>query len=177
MSDHNKPTLDLFGQPVVYDEPVSDKDIEGGKILKHELYDWVRSIKETKVDLRKEHITVTRGKGENKQTLTIPPDPELKSLDMYSVIRALSQDVDVAPFANMMNIRSHLPKDMQYIFLMTVIPAHKSFPKWVKKTVDKNVKKLIDIGYDERDAEETALIFTDEQIALAIKEYKQAEKK
>lgn len=177
MSDQTKITLDLFGEPVIIDGPVEELDPEGNKVQKHELYDWVRSIKESKVDLRKESITVVRGTKENKKTITVPPDPDLKSLDMFSVIRALSQDIDVAPFANMMNKMSYLPKDMQYMFLMTVIPAHKSFPKWIKKTVDKNVKKLIDIGYSERDAEETATIFTDEQIKLAIKKYKLKEKK
>lgn len=173
----NEQNLDLFGDPVVEEEPTTIVNPDDDKLHKHDLYDFVRSVKETKVDLRKVTIIVNRGKGKNAKTLTIPPDPELRSLDMYMLIKAISQSPKLAPIAQMMNTMSHLPKEMQYVFLLTAIPAHRSYDKWITKKVDKNLKVLVELfGYTEREAEECLSIFSEEQIASAISERKELNK-
>ena len=172
----NETNFDLFGEPVI-EEAVTERDVDGDKLHKHELYDFVRSVKETKVDLRKESITVTRGKGDNKKILTIQPDPTLKNLDMFMLLKALSQNVNLAPIAQMMNKMSHLPKDMQYVFLLTAIPANKSFDKWINKTVGKLTKQLIEVCLmSERDANEFVYVFTEEQVNAHITTHKEKNK-
>lgn len=169
-------SLDLFGDPVVEEVPL-DTTGEDFKINKHELFDFVRSVKETKVDLRKESITVTRGKGDKKRTITIPPDPDLKTLDMFMLLKMLSNNDKLAPIAQMMNTMPHLPKDMQYVFLLTAIPAIKSYDKSVKKTVDKTIKQLVEsCGMTQRDAEEAAYVFTPEQLNSFIADRKEKDK-
>lgn len=169
-------SLNLFGEPVSYDEPVVEVT-DDDKLHKHELFDWVRSVKESKIDLRKEYITVTRGKGDKKRTIKIPPDPELKSLDMYMLISALSQNIDLAPIANIMNKMHYLPKDMQYVFLLTAIPATKSYDKWVKKELGKQIKQMVEVmKLTQKEAEDNAYVFTPEEIDEALKAYKEEEK-
>ncbi|AUS02030.1 clamp loader A subunit [Vibrio phage 3.058.O._10N.286.46.B8] len=174
MKNQPEVNYNLFGEVVVYDvaEPPKDE-----KIHKHDMWDWIGSIKDTKVDLRIQPLTTTKGTGKNKVTVTIPPDPSMKTFDPYMVIQGLSQNKDIAPIAHMMNERSHLSKDMQYSFLLNAIPRTKSYDKWTKKTVDKRVKQMVEsLSMSNRDAQEIAYVFTEDEIDNELKLHKEQER-
>lgn len=163
--------INLFGDTVDPDAPPVVEEEE--KDHKHDMFDWLHSIKTSKIDLRIATITTTRGKGKNKETITIRPDPDLKSFNPYSILNALSQDNDLLEVANMLNCRSHLGKHQQYEFLLRSIPAHKSFPTWIKKKTDKRIPDIMTIfNCSEAKAKEVFFIFTDPEINQFIKEHK-----
>ena len=57
----------------------------------------------------------------------------------FVVNRALSHGRDTVLFANIMNMYSHLPSNMQYDFYYFGVPAKKRYNKWVKKDVSKDI--------------------------------------
>ena len=59
----------------------------------------------------------------------------------FIVNKSLSYFNDTLFHANEMNVRFHLPKQMQYDYLRLQIRPRKRFSKWLKKTEDR------DIGY------------------------------
>lgn len=160
---------DLFGETVVIPEDVPAKE---EKVYQHDVWDWMKSVKETKIDLRTATITSMRGTGDNKVEVTIPPDPYLKSLSMYKLLEALAQNESTAEFAYMLNNKSHLPKEMQYVLLLRIIPPHRSYGKWIRKKSDKRLEKIKEI-YNCSDAKAAETIYTlsEEQIDNMIKQH------
>jgi hypothetical protein len=57
----------------------------------------------------------------------------------FIVNKSLSYFNDTLFHANEMNVHYHLPKQMQYEYLLTQIRPRKRFSKWLKKTEDKDV--------------------------------------
>jgi hypothetical protein len=86
-----------------------------------DLKDWLTSIYSSKKDLLK----------------------ELDNANQYPAFiinRMLSGNIDTALFANELNERYTMDKDMQYKFLLYAIPSKKRFSPYMKKS------KLQDLG-------------------------------
>jgi len=61
----------------------------------------------------------------------------------FIVNKNLSYFNDTLFHANEMNVHYHLPKQMQYEYLLTQIRPRKRFSKWLKKTEDKDVDYIM----------------------------------
>ena len=56
-----------------------------------------------------------------------------KSYPPYIINRCLSSFIDTVLFANEMNKNSHLPKKLQYDFLLNSVKPRKRFSAWTRK--------------------------------------------
>lgn len=61
----------------------------------------------------------------------------------FIVNKSLSYFNDTLFHANEMNVRFHLPKQMQYDYLRLQIRPRKRFSKWLKKTEDKDIEYIM----------------------------------
>jgi hypothetical protein len=98
------------------------------------------------------------------------PDPfqELGSYDSFNpfmVNRGLSQFHDTVFYANEMNTRYELDKELQFQYLYHDVPKRKRFAKWAKKEASVEIIEMIAKYYDcsVRKAVEYASILTEEQ--------------
>ena len=108
-----------------------------------ELKDWLNSINFTKEDL-------------TEYTKDYPP---------YIINRCLSGHLDCILFVNEMNMKSHIPKDMQYSFYLNSLRKKKRFSPWLRKdkvTDLECVKQYY--GYSNEKASQALKILTKEQI-------------
>lgn len=62
----------------------------------------------------------------------------------FMVNRGLSYFSDAVMWANEMNMRSFLDKDMQYKFLLNTVKKGKRFGKWAKSEKDENIDLIIE---------------------------------
>jgi len=85
-------------------------------------FDWVKSISETKNNLLLEE--------------------DMKTYNPYIINKSLSYHIDCLLFANEMNIRNFLDKDIQYSFLLNSIRKSRRYSPWEKKEIDENLKYL-----------------------------------
>lgn len=92
-------------------------------------FDFLNSINQTKVDLIKED-----------------PHNE-KEYNAFMINRGLSYFPDTVMYANEMNMRASLDKDVQYAFYLNAIKSKKRFSKWHKKEQSTNDIKLIMLAY------------------------------
>lgn len=95
-------------------------------------------------------------------------DPQnIKDYSPFIINKGLSYFLDTVMFANEINIRSTLDKDMQYRFYLGSISKAKRFKKWEKKDVQENID-LIKQSYlvNDRKASEYLKILTEEQIEI-----------
>lgn len=163
---------DLFGDDVDFDAKPSPVDEEPfHEYVQPDLYDWLNAIKYTKDDLRVAYTISKRGRGANKKVVNVAPDPELKSLNMFQLLRGLDQSDVARPFAHMMNERPYLTKEQQYLFLLTSIPSHSSYDRWIVNKNDKRLKKLCDLMCCSLEkAKEFFVIYTSAEIDVLIKQ-------
>lgn len=92
----------------------------------------------------------------------------------FMVNRGLSYFSDTVMWANEMNQRHHLDKDLQYTFLLNTVSKKKRFSKWGKQSQDDTLD-LIGEWYkvNRRRAQEIALILSEVQLtAIREKMYK-----
>ena len=61
----------------------------------------------------------------------------------FIVNKSLSYFNDTLFHANEINVRFHLPKQMQYDYLRLQIRPRKRFSKWLKKTEDKDIEHIM----------------------------------
>ena len=61
----------------------------------------------------------------------------------FIINKSLSYFNDTLFHANEMNVRFHLPKQMQYDYLRLQIRPRKRFSKWLKKTEDKDIEYIM----------------------------------
>jgi hypothetical protein len=61
----------------------------------------------------------------------------------FIINKSLSYFNDTLFHANEMNVRFHLPKQMQYDYLRLQIRPRKRFSKWLKKTEDKDIEHIM----------------------------------
>jgi hypothetical protein len=111
-----------------------------------DLKDWLDSIYSNKKDLLKDLDNVNQ-------------------YPAFIINRMLSGNIDTALFANELNERFTMDKDMQYKFLLYAIPAKKRFSPYLKKS------KLEDLdaikryyGYNNEKALDALKLLTDEHI-------------
>ncbi len=112
-----------------------------------ELKDWLNSINQTKSNLLEEN-----------------PDA-LKEYTPYIINRCLSAHIDCILFANEMNMKHHLDKDMQYSFFLNTIRKRKRYSPWLRKDKIKDlecVKRYY--GYSNEKASQALKILSKEQI-------------
>jgi hypothetical protein len=97
----------------------------------------------------------------------IQDDQDEKEYNSFMVNRALSFGADTVIDANEMNCRPHIPKKMQFEFLLSKVRPRKRFNKWAKATpiehVD-NVKQYY--GYNTPKALDALRILTLEQLEI-----------
>jgi hypothetical protein len=83
--------------------------------MKYELKDWLNSINHLKKNL-------------------IEEDPDcIKQYPPFIVNKCLSGSIDCVMYANEMNMKHHLDKDMQYQFYLNSIRKQKRFSPWLRK--------------------------------------------
>jgi hypothetical protein len=89
-----------------------------------------------------------------------------KDYSPFLVNRGLSYFHDTVVQANAMNIRSNLPNEWQFAFLLNSITKKKRFSKWAKKDPATETLKLVQeyFGYSSEKAKEALSILSDEQL-------------
>ena len=148
--------LDLFGDEIP--EVVEVKPDEKAPVPK--LFDWLGSINTNKKDLRYEMVSDK-----------VFADPELKSYSEFIINKGLGQSEATVGYANLMNRMPHIPKDMQYTFLRTGIPSHRSFAKWAKTTKFDNLQEVMaKLGYNETKAKEAILVLGEAGVKQLLKQ-------
>ena len=85
-------------------------------------FDWIKSINETKQNLLETE--------------------EVKNYNPFITNKSLSHHIECLLFANEMNIRPNLDKDIQYSFLLNSIRKSKRYSPWEKKTIDDDLKYI-----------------------------------
>ena len=100
-------------------------------------FDFLNSINMTKVNLVRDE-----GRGASEYA-------------PYLMNKGLSQFPDTIMFANEMNLRCHMDKQMQYEFLLHSVRPRKRMSKWAKKDEAELVQTIVDLfGCSVRKAEE-----------------------
>ena len=108
-----------------------------------ELKDWLNSINFTKEDLSE----------------------EIKSYPPYIINRCLSGHIDCLMYANEMNIRHHIDKDMQYSFYLNSLRKKKRFSPWLRKDKVTDLECVKSYyGYSNDKASQALKILTKEQL-------------
>jgi hypothetical protein len=112
-----------------------------------ELKDWLNSINQTKQNL-------------------IEENPELKKeYTPFIINKCLSGQIDCILFANEMNMKHHLDKDMQYSFYLNSLRKRKRFSPWLRKDKIKDLECIKQYyGYSNEKASQALKILTKEQI-------------
>ena len=92
---------------------------------------------------------------------------DLKDYTRFVVNRALSYHMDCILYANEMNLRTGMDKDMQYQYLLnTIRPMKRKFQPWQKAEVNKNLQYVKEyFKYSDSKAKDALRVLTDAQIA------------
>jgi hypothetical protein len=109
------------------------------------LFDWVNSISNTKN--------------------LVMDDNNKKEYVPFIINKALSNFVDTIMYANEMNLYNHIPKDIQYKYLLNGIRKNKRYGKWFKPK--KDFQDEIVMRYykcNNQRASEMRMLLTDTQI-------------
>jgi hypothetical protein len=97
-------------------------------------------------------------------------DEELdyKEYAPFIVNRALSYHIDCVLYANEMNLRPNIDKEMQYQYLLnTIRPMKRKYQPWQKSEIDKDIECVKQyFGYSNEKAKEALRILNDEQVAV-----------
>ena len=108
-----------------------------------ELKDWLNSINFSKEDL-----------SEN-----------IKEYPPYIINKCLSAHIDCILFANEMNMKHQLDKDMQYSFYLNSLRKRKRFSPWLRKDKITDLECIKQYyGYSNEKASQALKILTKEQI-------------
>ncbi len=108
-----------------------------------ELKDWLNSINFTKEDLSE----------------------DIKEYPAFIINKCLSGQIDSVLFANEMNMKHHLDKDMQYSFYLNSLRKRKRFSPWLRKDKIKDLECIKQYyGYSNEKASQALKILTKEQI-------------
>ena len=97
----------------------------------------------------------------------IDNDIDIKEYAPFIVNRALSYHIDCVLYANEMNLRPNIDKEMQYQYLLnTIRPMKRKYQPWQKSEIDKDMECVKQyFGYSNEKAKEALRILNDEQIA------------
>jgi len=101
-----------------------------------------------------------------KKTNLLRVDPEAhKDFMPFIVNRAMSMSMDTALFANEMNKRPDLSKQMVYDFYIHAVPKRKRYASWSKKVKQEDVEAVMEYFYcNEQRALETMSLLTMDDI-------------
>jgi hypothetical protein len=115
--------------------------------MKYELKDWLNSINHLKKNLMEE-------------------DPDcIKQYPPFIVNKCLSGSIDCVMYANEMNMKHHLDKDMQYQFYLNSIRKQKRFSPWLRKDKISDLECVKSYyGYSNEKAFQALKILNNEQI-------------
>lgn len=95
---------------------------------------------------------------------------ELKTYEPYVVNKSLSYHLDCALYANEMNRRFFLDKDMQYSFYLNSLRKMKRYSSWTKKKTIGNLEYIKEYyGYNNEKAYQALDILSKDQINYIIK--------
>jgi hypothetical protein len=115
--------------------------------MTYQLKDYLYSINQSKKNILDDDVDAERG---------YPP---------YIINRCLSSFIDTVMFANEMNKNSHLPKKLQYDFLLNSVKPRKRFSAWTRKdSIDylDAVKEYY--GYNDDKALQALRVLTKDQL-------------
>ena len=113
----------------------------------YQLKDYLYSINQSKKSILDDDIDAERA---------YPP---------YIVNRCLSSFTDTILYVNEMNKNSHLPKKLQYDFLLNTIRSKKRYAPWVKADKLKDLEYVKEyFGYSNAKAKAALQILDNEQI-------------
>lgn len=116
------------------------------------VFDWVNSITYTKENLL--------------------DTSEAKEYNPYIANKSLSYHLDCLLFANEMNMRPYLDKDMQYTFLLNGIRKKKRFSKWEKKYDNEDIKYIKKYyNYSDEKAHQVINLLSKDEIAYIKNTY------
>ena len=103
----------------------------------------------------------------NKKNLLKDDELTTKEYAPFIINRGLSLYLDCVLYANEMNLRPFIDKDMQYQYLLNSIrPMKRKFQPWQKASSDKDLECVKEyFGYSNQKAKEALRILNDEQIA------------
>ena len=95
-------------------------------------------------------------------------DRWVKAYVPYIVNHCLMPHPDAIFWANELNMRQFMDKDMQFRFLLNSLPKKKRFAKWLKKDSDETNLDLVKeyFNYSTRKAKEILPLITDEDIMM-----------
>jgi hypothetical protein len=93
---------------------------------------------------------------------------DYKEYAPFIVNRALSYHIDCVLYANEMNLRPNIDKEMQYQYLLnTIRPMKRKYQPWQKSEIDKDIECVKQyFGYSNEKAKEALRILNDEQVAV-----------
>lgn len=84
----------------------------------------------------------------------------------YVVNKALSYFTDTVMYANEMNRSGHLPKKLQFHYLLNTIRPGKRYAKWTKKEDSENFELVKQYyGFNDEKARQALTILSDQQIS------------
>lgn len=88
-----------------------------------------------------------------------------KNYSPFSINRFLSGTIDTVFYASEMNIRHHLPKEMQYEYLKNSVRKRKRYSQWFKKEEQENIDVIMEVyKYNYDKAKEVSTILSQEEI-------------
>lgn len=116
------------------------------------IFDWVNSITYTKENLL--------------------DTSEAKEYNPYITNKSLSYHLDCLLFANEMNMRPYLDKDIQYTFLLNGIRKKKRYSKWEKKYDNEDIKYIKKYyNYNDEKAHQVIDLLSKDEIAYIKNTY------
>lgn len=84
----------------------------------------------------------------------------------YVVNKTLSYFPETVMYANEMNRSGHLPKKLQYHYLLNIIRPGKRYAKWIKKDDSEDVEIVKQYyGFNDEKARQALTILTDQQLS------------
>lgn len=84
----------------------------------------------------------------------------------YVVNKTLSYFTETVMYANEMNRHSHLPKKLQFHYLLNSIRPGKRYAKWIKKEDSENLEFVKEYyGFNDEKARQALTILSDQQIS------------
>jgi hypothetical protein len=116
------------------------------------VFEWIKSITYTKENLLETN--------------------EIKEYNPYITNKSLSYHLDCLLFANEMNVRPFLDKDMQYTFLLNGIRKNRRYSKWEKKYNNDDIKYIKKYyNYSDEKAYQVIDLLSKEEIAYIKNTY------
>lgn len=108
---------------------------------------------------------------EKQNLFKVDAEQMKKEFHPYVINRFLKSHIDCIMEVQMMNLSSHLDKEIQYDFYIHALPKKKRFSKYLKSSkADDDIKCIMKYyTYSRQKAEEVYGLLSDDQMAQVIK--------